>query len=89
MSFTFNCKCCGQKLEAEDELAGEQVNCPACGKEIAVPEPRENGGDDGDNLSSLHAEKEAEQRKTAELVKKRDALQKELKLEKVNAHSQE
>ena len=78
MSFTFNCECCGQKLEAEDELAGEQVNCPACGKEIAVPEPQVDEDDDGDKMASLHAEKEAEQRTLAELTGKRDALQKEL-----------
>ena len=37
MSFTFSCEFCRQTLKAEDEFAGQQANCPACGKRITVP----------------------------------------------------
>lgn len=78
MSFTFTCGICGQELEADDDYAGKQVNCPACGKEITVPEHQEPEEDDSSRQASLEAEKKSELEKQAELEEKRDALQKEL-----------
>lgn len=78
MSFTFTCEACGQALEADNDLAGKLVNCPACGKEITVPKPQEVEEDDSRKQASLEAEKEAEQEKLAELEEKREALHEEL-----------
>ena len=36
MSFTFYCPNCNQKLEAEDEWATQQADCPNCGKKITI-----------------------------------------------------
>ena len=33
----FNCPCCGQKIEAEDEHAGVLADCPKCQSRIEVP----------------------------------------------------
>lgn len=33
----FLCKHCGQALEADSDMAGETLNCPACKKVIEVP----------------------------------------------------
>lgn len=78
MSFTFTCGICGQELEADDDYAGKQVNCPACGKEITVPEHQEPEEDDSSRQASLEAEKKSELEKLAELEEKRDALHEEL-----------
>lgn len=34
---TFNCPKCGQSLEIDDQHAGRDIQCPACGRYIAVP----------------------------------------------------
>ena len=39
MEFRLLCPSCGQKLKAEEEDAGRQVNCPHCGVEFTVPHP--------------------------------------------------
>ena len=39
MTHTFNCSYCDQKLEAENEWAGEVFDCPNCGKSLTVPRP--------------------------------------------------
>jgi DNA-directed RNA polymerase subunit RPC12/RpoP len=39
MEFHFLCPTCGQKLKAEQEHAGQQVDCPDCGVEFRVPQP--------------------------------------------------
>lgn len=35
----FACGSCGQNLEAPEEMAGTDVECPSCGATITVPEP--------------------------------------------------
>ncbi len=37
----FNCIHCGQSLEADSDMAGSSVACPACSKNITVPVPKE------------------------------------------------
>lgn len=37
MAFKFNCKYCGQHIEAEDFMVGNEFCCPDCGKELIVP----------------------------------------------------
>ncbi len=39
MDLVFNCPMCDQELEVDDSGAGEEINCPACGKAIRIPEP--------------------------------------------------
>jgi type I restriction enzyme M protein len=39
MEFRFSCPSCGQKLKAEEEHAGQTVDCPHCGAEFCVPQP--------------------------------------------------
>src|SRR5688500_17321930 len=36
----FYCSHCGQRIDAEDSLAGESALCPTCGGGITVPLPR-------------------------------------------------
>lgn len=36
---TFNCPVCNQSLEADDDIAGKDVQCPNCGRYIGVPDP--------------------------------------------------
>lgn len=33
----FNCPACSQSLEAPPDMAGEQIECPTCEKEITIP----------------------------------------------------
>lgn len=33
----FDCPHCGQNLDAPDDMAGEAIECPACGKEFTMP----------------------------------------------------
>jgi hypothetical protein len=40
MEFRFYCPSCGEKLKAEDEHAGRAVDCPHCGAEFSVPQPK-------------------------------------------------
>ena len=35
--FTFACPHCGQQLEAEQDMAGMELECPSCGKPLQVP----------------------------------------------------
>lgn len=35
----FICKGCNQEIEASCNLAGEEMECPACGRKIIVPHP--------------------------------------------------
>jgi hypothetical protein len=39
MDLIFNCPLCDQELEVDASGAGEEINCPACGKTIRIPEP--------------------------------------------------
>ncbi len=39
MEFRFLCPSCGQKLKAEIEDSGRNVDCPHCGTEFCVPQP--------------------------------------------------
>src|SRR5579872_1008627 len=39
MDLVFNCPMCDQELEVDASGAGEEINCPACGKAIRIPEP--------------------------------------------------
>ena len=36
---TFACANCRQSLEAPEEMAGEAIDCPACGHSITIPSP--------------------------------------------------
>ena len=38
MEFRFFCPSCGQKLKADEESAGQPVDCPYCGGEFRVPQ---------------------------------------------------
>ncbi len=40
MEFRFFCTTCGQKLKADDEWAGQMVDCPFCGVEFCVQKPQ-------------------------------------------------
>ncbi len=44
MSFIFKCPHCNQKLEAEDEWIGQQVDCPACGRTIKIQKSEKHDG---------------------------------------------
>jgi len=37
----FECKICSRSIEADDENAGEQINCPQCNTPLVVPEPQD------------------------------------------------
>lgn len=37
----FICSVCHQEIEAPTTLAGQQVECPACGAKIMVPTPEQ------------------------------------------------
>jgi len=39
MDVIFNCPECEQELAVDSSGAGTQINCPACGKSIVIPEP--------------------------------------------------
>ena len=39
MSFKFYCRNCNQKLEAPEELYGEEIICPHCAMAIRIPNP--------------------------------------------------
>lgn len=41
--FKFSCLHCRQSLEAPPELFGTAIDCPACGKNISVPNPADYG----------------------------------------------
>lgn len=41
-SYKFACPQCKQRLEATDEMAGQTIECPACGGSIKVPPPSES-----------------------------------------------
>ena len=38
MDLTFNCPNCHQQLEADSQMSGTSIACPACNKTIVVPE---------------------------------------------------
>lgn len=38
--FKFSCPVCGQHLQAGMEYIGQRLQCPACGTEFPVPDPR-------------------------------------------------
>lgn len=33
----FDCPHCGQNLDAPEDLAGVEIECPACSKTVAIP----------------------------------------------------
>jgi DNA-directed RNA polymerase subunit RPC12/RpoP len=39
MDVIFNCPKCEQELAVDSSGAGSQINCPACGQPIIIPEP--------------------------------------------------
>jgi hypothetical protein len=39
MDIVFNCPKCEQELEVDATGAGSEINCPACGTSITIPEP--------------------------------------------------
>ncbi len=39
MDVIFNCPKCEQELAVDSSGAGSQINCPACGEPIVIPEP--------------------------------------------------
>ena len=40
MEFHFLCTSCGQRLKADEEIAGRLVDCPHCASELRVPHPQ-------------------------------------------------
>lgn len=40
----FDCPYCRQNLDADQDMAGQTLNCPACGNEIIVPGTPSSGG---------------------------------------------
>ncbi len=38
---SFLCNACNQEIEASADLAGQVVDCPACGEKITVPDADE------------------------------------------------
>jgi len=36
----FDCPHCNQNLDAPSDMAGETIECPACGKSLGIPVPR-------------------------------------------------
>ena len=55
MSFTFPCPHCQQKLEADEALIGQTLNCPSCGKTIVINDghaDKLNSVDLGDDIST-------------------------------------
>jgi DNA-directed RNA polymerase subunit RPC12/RpoP len=54
----WDCLECGQNLDADDDLAGLEIECPSCGKTIVIPQsggppagesaPSDAGSDSGD-----------------------------------------
>ena len=45
MDVTFKCPHCDQELEIEASNAGSEIDCPACGQKLVIPQP--------DNVESL------------------------------------
>ncbi len=39
MDLVFNCPKCAQELEVDANGVGEEIDCPACGERIVIPEP--------------------------------------------------
>jgi hypothetical protein len=39
MDITFHCVGCRQVLEADSSLAGNEIECPTCGRTLEIPEP--------------------------------------------------
>ncbi len=37
MDIHFACDQCGQRLSVQEEAAGQEIECPACGKTLTVP----------------------------------------------------
>jgi len=35
--FKFNCKHCNQKMQCNENMAGRQIQCPACNHLITIP----------------------------------------------------
>ena len=46
----FECLC-GKPLRTEDELAGQKIRCPSCGREMVAPAPQEHGTADAARYS--------------------------------------
>ena len=40
MDVIFNCPKCEQELAVDSSGAGSEINCPACGESIVIPEPQ-------------------------------------------------
>jgi len=38
MTITFQCPSCGQHLECNPDMAGEEITCPSCSKTLRIPE---------------------------------------------------
>lgn len=73
----FNCEACGQNLDAPEEMAGERIDCPACGRSIVIPKPTREAyrisdlqQADGSRISPQQLKKEADLKPDA---KARDA----------------
>lgn len=57
----FNCSHCGQNLDAPEDMAGWDIECPACSKPIQVPDrPKkvETGIIEADQASEASSDKE-------------------------------
>ncbi len=48
MDIKFNCHACEQKLSAPPDMAGENVECPACGTALLIPEVAEPSQSDAE-----------------------------------------
>ncbi len=45
--FKFSCPSCGQHIRCDTSYSGKEINCPACRKQIRVPEINPGAGDVG------------------------------------------
>ncbi len=43
MAIKFECPHCNQHVEAEDDWAGRELECPACSKKLTIPQPDQPG----------------------------------------------
>jgi DNA-directed RNA polymerase subunit RPC12/RpoP len=57
MDMTFKCPACEQELEVDSSAAGSEIECPACGEAIIIPEaPADEEAAEGEEASAQASE---------------------------------